>query len=800
MKRMLALFLCLMMCFALLPAAAAEEIAIVRSDEPDEADIIPLVEPEEAAAAEPGAELMASKPVITSQPTSKTAYVDTTAKFTVMADGATSYQWQYRKSSSGSWNNSGLSSAKTATMSVKATSSLSGYQYRCAVKNAAGTTYSNTVTLTISKKPVITTQPKSVTMAEGVTAKFTVKADGATSYQWQYRKTTDGSWTNSGMSSSKTATLSIPATSARNGFQFRCAVKNASGTTYSNTVTLTVSKKPVITSQPKSVTMAEGVTAKFTVKADGATSYQWQYRKNSSGSWTDSGMSSSKTATLSIPATSARNGFQFRCAVKNASGTTYSSVVTLTVLLKPTISTQPLSCTASTGATVKFAVKASGAESYQWQYRKSEDGTWYISEMSSSKTATLSMPVTSARDGFQFRCKVTNAAGSVFSKTVTLNAISEQCGDKLSWTLDSAGKLTITGTGKMYDYDWENLPPWVDGIQPIKSVVIGNSVTRIGDCAFESHEKLTSVTIGTGVTAIGSYAFESCLALTSVKIPASVTTLGDTPFDRCTSLQSITVDSGNTKFSSADGVLFNKDKTVLLAYPAGKPGSYTVPSTVKTLADSAFSGAEKLSAVVLPEGLTTIEACALSSCALLTDIQIPASVTSIHAYAFDDSFALTAITVASGNKNYSSKNGVLYNKAQTSLLRFPSGKSGSFTVPSTVKIIENSAFFSCSKLSAVTIPQGVSTIAAYAFYGCSGLTSVTIPNSVQSIGEVAFCYCDHLKKVTIGTGVSAIESEAFAECELLTDVYYKGSQTQWKQITIGDGNDPLLKATFHYNA
>ena len=146
MKRILALLLCMMMCASLIPAASAEDLEVIDivdigEEEPveeaaDGEELIAIVETETST----GEEKLASKPVITTQPKSKTAYVDTTASFTVEATGATSYQWQYRSSASGSWSNSGLSSAKTATFSVKATFSISGYQYRCAVKNSSGTT------------------------------------------------------------------------------------------------------------------------------------------------------------------------------------------------------------------------------------------------------------------------------------------------------------------------------------------------------------------------------------------------------------------------------------------------------------------------------------------------------------------------------------------------------------------------------------------------------------------------------------------------------------------------------------
>ena len=183
---------------------------------------------------------VASKPTITTQPANKTAYVDTTVKFTVKADGATTYQWYYRTSSTGTWKKSTVTGNTTATISVKATTARDGFQYKCKVSNSAGYVYTNAVMLTVSTKPVITTQPKSKTASAGTTVKFTVKADGATSYQWYYRTSSTGTWKKSTVSGNTTATISVKATEARNGFQYKCKVSNAEGYVYTSVVTLKV--------------------------------------------------------------------------------------------------------------------------------------------------------------------------------------------------------------------------------------------------------------------------------------------------------------------------------------------------------------------------------------------------------------------------------------------------------------------------------------------------------------------------------------------------------------------------------
>ncbi len=273
-----------------------------------------------------------------------------------------------------------------------------------------------------ASKPSITTQPKSVTAYVNTTAKFTVKATDADSYQWQYRTSATGTWKNTTATGAKTATLSVPASTSRSGYQYRCKVTNETGTVNSSAATLTVKETPVITTQPKGVTASVGTTAKFTVKAAGAKSYQWQYRTSSSASWKATTATGAKTATLSVPVTAAKNGYQYRCRVTNAVGTTNSNAATLTVkITTPEITEHPIDAITELGNTAKFTVKAAGAVTYQWLYCTT--GTWKNATATGNKTATLSVSITESRNGYQYRCKMINAADEAFySNAVTLTA------------------------------------------------------------------------------------------------------------------------------------------------------------------------------------------------------------------------------------------------------------------------------------------------------------------------------------------------------------------------------------------
>ena len=171
----------------------------------------------------------------------------------------------------------------------------------------------------------------------------------------------------------------------------------------------------------------------------------------------------------------------------------------------------------------------------------------------------------------------------------------------------------------------------------LPSIIIPNSVTSIQDYTFQNCASLTSATIGTSVTSIGTYAFASCTSLTSVSIPASVTSIGPQGFDYCTSVTAYSVNSSNNYYSNdAFGVLFNKDKSVLVQYPLGNTQTiYNIPSSVTSIIDSAFDAATKLTIVSIPASVVSIGGYGFNNCYGLTSVSIPSSVTSIGGYGFN---------------------------------------------------------------------------------------------------------------------------------------------------------------------
>ncbi len=368
---------------------------------------------------------------------------------------------------------------------------------------------------------------------------------------------------------------------------------------------------------------------------------------------------------------------------------------------------------------------------------------------------------------------------------------------------------SVTSIGEDAFYDCENLtsitiPDSVTSIgedafrycTSLTSVTIGNSVTSIGEDTFYGCENLTSITIPDSVTSIGDWAFYYCSSLTSITIPDSVTSIGDSAFSYCSSLTSITIPDSVT---SIDDSAF---------YYCTSLTSITIPGSVKNIESSVFHGCSSLTNVVIKNGVASIGTYAFYACTSLKDIEIPDSVmsigqntfggcssltsitipdsvASISGRAFERCFNLTSFSVSPNNKSYSSdSDGVLYNKDQTFLIKYPIGNDrSSYEISNSVKSISDYAFCDCDNLTSIIIPDSVTSIAERAFDACSGLTSVSIGNSVTSIGDSAFSGCNSLISINIPDSVTRIGNKAFLNCDNLTSLTIPDSVTN-----IGDSS------------
>ena len=216
-------------------------------------------------------------------------------------------------------------------------------------------------------------------------------------------------------------------------------------------------------------------------------------------------------------------------------------------------------------------------------------------------------------------------------------------------------------------------------------------------------------------------------------------------------------------------------------------GAAIIPDTidglpVTTIGGGAFQDCTGLTSVSLPNSVTTIGNWAFLRCTGLTSVTVPNSVATIGDGAFSGCTALMGIEVEALNPAYSSLDGVLFTKHRTTLLEYPGGKAGIYTLPNSVINIGEAAFYDCTGLTSVTLPTSVTTIGSVAFHRCTGLTSVTLPNSLTTIEVYAFTGCTGLTNVTIPDSVTTIGDGAFAACTGLTSVSIPDGVT-----TIGNG-------------
>ncbi|WP_443721682.1 leucine-rich repeat protein [Ruminococcus sp.] len=371
---------------------------------------------------------------------------------------------------------------------------------------------------------------------------------------------------------------------------------------------------------------------------------------------------------------------------------------------------------------------------------------------------------------------------------------------------------------------------------------------------------------GLTVTTIGTGAFVQT-GMGSLNIPASITDIKPNAF-KLSGFNKIEVDKNNSNYTSINGVLFSKDKTVLFAYPKENSAtSYIIPDGVKIIESTAFMGASNLNNIVIPDGVTTIKENAFYLWSNLKNVSIPTSVKSIGRDAFDFSVCskvnngyyisncligadneingnftikdgtrlvadsalrgienlesitipasveiigdcallnfsidgkLKSITVSKANKNFSSENGVLFNKNKTELIYYPFGKEDTiYTVPSTVtklakvsfndcklsklnlpdnlKYIDESAFQGIS-LKSLSIPESVEYIGRYAF-DLSGIETIHIPKGITTIEEGTFYRCMQLKSVSIDNHIKHIGDYAFSACYNLSDINISNNVT-----------------------
>ena len=314
----------------------------------------------------------------------------------------------------------------------------------------------------------------------------------------------------------------------------------------------------------------------------------------------------------------------------------------------------------------------------------------------------------------------------------------------------------------------------------ITNINIPNSVTTIGDLTFVFCDSLTSINIPNSVTTIGNWGFGACKSLTSITIPNSVVTIIGNPFYGWHGI----LNNESKAFIYEDHVLFNKNKTTLIAYIA-KETNYTIPNSVTTIGEGAFSYCKSLISINIPNSVTTIGEEAFGGCEFLVNINIPNSVTTIGRGAFGRCDSLTSINIPNsvttiGNWGFGackSLTSITIPNSVVTIIGNPFyGWHGILNNESKAFIYEDHVLFNKNKTTLIayraketnyTIPNSVTTIGEEAFGGCKSLVNINIPNSVTTIGRSAFKYCNSLTNINIPNSVTAIEDGAFCRCKNL---------------------------------
>lgn len=323
-----------------------------------------------------------------------------------------------------------------------------------------------------------------------------------------------------------------------------------------------------------------------------------------------------------------------------------------------------------------------------------------------------------------------------------------------TYTTNALGKATIT-----------DFPTSYAGALSIPDNLGGCPVVAIGGSAFRDCNKLTSVTIPSTVTTLGTWAFAACSALANVTIGPNVTSIPDRAFNECSVLKAI-----------------------------------VIPDSVRSIGKDAFSRCRKLASAEIGNGVTSIGFAAFLSCDALSAVSIGSGVGTIEDWAFLACPSLKSFTVDPANTTYASLDGVLFNKGMTTLIQYPSAKSGSYAIPSGVTTLGDFAFESCAALTAVAVPDSVGQIGFDAFSQCPALVAFTVDdaNSTYSSQDgVLFnkglttllkCPSGKAGRYTIPSGVTTIDRAAFADCAALTSILIPASVTTLEEYAFSRCN------------
>ncbi len=374
-------------------------------------------------------------------------------------------------------------------------------------------------------------------------------------------------------------------------------------------------------------------------------------------------------------------------------------------------------------------------------------------------------------------------------------------GDNLTWTLDDAGKLTISGTGAMKEFANDSASPWYNNKSSILSVEIQSGVTSIGSRAFLAYTGLENLTVEGSVSSIGKNAFQ-LTSLKKVTIPCSDLQIGDNAFQSCSSLESVTLEGsvssiGKYAFqgTSLKSLTLSCSDLQIGESAFSQTGleSVTLEGSVSSIGKYAFL-VTSLKKVTIPCSDLQIGESAFQNCSSLESVTLDGNVSSIGAYAFYGT-SLKRLTLSCSDLQIGAYAFYLCSSLESVTLEGSISSIGdsafrgtslkSVRIPCSDLQIGAYAFYSCSSLESVTLDGSVSSIGESAFESCAILKSVRISCSDLQIGDYAFYCCSSLESVTLDGSVVSIGEHVFYGCGALADIWYCGTQEKWDSITKG---------------
>ena len=357
--------------------------------------------------------------------------------------------------------------------------------------------------------------------------------------------------------------------------------------------------------------------------------------------------------------------------------------------------------------------------------------------------------------------KILSLIAFLFCLTLNLRAQSGTCGANLTWELTDS-TLTISGLGAM-----DNSHPWSSYSSQIARVSLPDGLTNICEYAFQSCPNLQTIAIPNSVTSVGYSAFAGCTSLKQVNIGNSVEIIGSNAFYN-TAITSITIP---LSVISIEDYAFSHCQQLT---------EITIPGSVSTIGHQAFYECSALQKAVLAKGVKSIGSQAFYHCYKMTEVSLPSSLISIGSSAFSSCSALASVVIP---EQITTIEGGTFSSCSS---------LKEVTLPNNLQTIGNSAFSGCG-FTHIDIPNSVTTLEASVFSSCKYLTSITLPDNITIIPNSAFSYCEKLTSVTIPEGVITIEHGAFSNCNLLSISLPNSLQT------IASGDYYSYAGVFEYN-